>query len=161
MSLSIFGKVMGSDAAKLAASLASIASATAVTVAVDQLEVEDREGLEESDHLKGPGVFFVVTGDSAQLWIDAMTRVRQVVGTADCEPDQLPDGAMKAFLATQLGQFCSQVLGSGTAVGIALVDGGIEQLFVASRETCLRRVACDVVRTWDQSPNRLYVAGSV
>jgi hypothetical protein len=53
------------------------------------------------------------------------------------------------------------VLGSGTAVGIALVDGGIEQLFVASRETCLRRVACDVVRTWDQSPNRLYVAGSV
>jgi hypothetical protein len=166
MSLSIFGKIMGRDSARLAAVLSSIASANAVAVALDLLGDEDREALEEAEDLKGPGIFFAFStadgaGDAAQLWIDAMTRVRQHLGTGACEPDQLPDEVMADFLTTRLGQVCSEVLACGTAAGIALVDGGVDQVFVASREACLRRVACDVVRTWDQSPNRLYIVGSV
>ena len=165
MSLNIIGKVMGSDAARLASALSSIAAANAVAVALDQLDIEDRVALEESGYLKGPGVFFAFStendaGDAAQLWIDAMTRVRQHVGTGACEPDQLPGRVMDEFSATRLGRVCSEVLSCGMAAGIALVDGGIDQVFVASREACLRRVACDVVRAWDQSPNRLYVAAA-
>jgi hypothetical protein len=86
-----------------------------------------------------------------------MIRIRQHVEPTDCAPERLPSSLFADFIATALGRISSSVLSAGTAAGIALVDGGIEQLFIGSRSACLRQMICDVAQTWDQSPNRLYV----
>jgi hypothetical protein len=162
MSLHIFGKVLGTNSVSLAAQLAAHGKRNAVSIALDRVDVEDRMVLEESEHLRGPGVLFSVSeiddsSDAAQLWIDATARVRRVAGGADCDPSGLSGDALAEFTSTQLGQVCDGVLGMGIASGITLVDGGIEDFFVGSHEACLRRIACDVFRPWDMSPNRLYI----
>jgi hypothetical protein len=158
----MFGKVVGSDRSQLESLLASVAALSAVELVVDQLDADDRQAVEESEHLRGPGVFFAFSaspgaGEATQLWIDAMNRIRQHVEPTDCAPERLPSGLFADFIATALGRISSSVLSTGTAAGIALVDGGIEQLFIGSRSACLRQMICDVAQTWDQSPNRLYV----
>jgi uncharacterized protein (DUF2342 family) len=162
MSLYMFGKIVGPDRAQLESLLASVAGFSAVELVLDRLDAEDRQAVEASGHLRGPGVFFTFNtslgaAEATQLWIDAMNRIRQHVEPMDCAPERLPSGLFAAFTATTLGRIGSSVLGAGTAAGIALVDGGIEQSFVGSRSACLRQMICDVARTWDQSPNRLYV----
>jgi hypothetical protein len=162
MSLYIFGKVLGTNAVNLATELAALGKRSGVAMTLDRVDVEDRTVLEESEDLRGPGVFFTVgemdsSGDATQLWVDAMVRVRQIAGSADCEPERLGDDVLAEFTLTQLGQVCNGVLGMGTAGAITLVDGGIEELFVESQGACLRRIACDVFRPWDMSPNRLYI----
>jgi hypothetical protein len=162
MSLDILGKVAGADRAAITTVLRSIASVSAVELALDSLDVEDQQALEESDLLRGTGVFFAISArgrssDATQLWIDAMVRVQQHATSGDCDPDRLPPELLDDFKKTELGRFCSQLLGRGTAEGIALLDGGIEEIFESSSEGCLRRMICDVTRPWDQSPNRLYV----
>jgi hypothetical protein len=117
-------------------------------------------------YLQGEGVFFEVStpghpGDAARLWNDAMACIRRHLPDGECEPTQLSSRLLSDFSATPLGRVCSGVFGIGSAAGIALVDGGIEQEFVAPYETCLRRIICDVAQPWDQSPNRLYVCRTV
>jgi hypothetical protein len=162
MSLYMFGKIVGKDRAQLESLLASVAALSAVELVVDQLDADDRQAVEESAHLRGPGVFFAFNtspgaGEATQLWIDAMNRIRQHVQPMDCAPERLPSGLFADFTTTALGRISSSILAAGTAAGIALVDGGIEELFVGSRSACLRQMICDVAQTWDQSPNRLYV----
>ena len=162
MSLYMFGKIVGRDRAQLESLLASVAALSAVELVVDQLDAEDRQAVEESEHLRAPGVFFAFNtspgaGEATQLWIDAMNRIRQHVQSMDCAPERLPRDVFADFTTTALGRISSSVLAAGTAAGVALVDGGIEQLFVGSRSACLRQMICDVAQTWDQSPNRLYV----
>lgn len=162
MSLYMFGKVVGRDRSQIESLLTSVADFSAVELVVDQLDAEDRQAVEESEHLRGPGVFFTFStspgaGEATQLWIDAMNRIRQHVQPMDCVPERLPSGLFADFTTSPLGRISSSVLSAGTAAGIALVDGGIEQLFIGSRGACLRQMICDVAKTWDQSPNRLYV----
>jgi len=163
MSLNVFGKVVGSDPARLASMLRSIAESGGVRLALDDLDAEDRAAIERSQRLRRPGVFFTICalgysgGDVAQLWIDAMGTVRRLIASEGCDPKSISIDVVHEFGATRLGRLCGDVLRVGAAAGIALVDGGIEQEFVDSHEMCMRQLTCDVFRTWDQSPNRIYV----
>lgn len=163
MSLNVFGKVVGSDPARLASMLRDMAESGGVRLALNDLDVEDKAAIERSQHLRRPGVFFTICAlgssgeDVARLWLDAMGTVRQFITSDGCDPKFISIDVVHAFAATQLGRLCGDVLRVGAAAGIALVDGGIEQEFFASHEMCMRQLTCDVFRTWDQSPNRIYV----
>lgn len=95
--------------------------------------------------------------DATTLWIEAMKTVRDLLALRAHQPELLRDASCQPFRDTRLGRICEGVLGLEQASRIALVDGGIEEAFQGSLESCLTQIAVDVGRPWDQSPNRLYV----
>jgi hypothetical protein len=156
MSLYAFGKVVSSYAAEVAAALGSVAISTGARIQSELIDPDDEIALEAFPSLRGAGVAFaIVSGaaesDATRLWIDAMTKMRS--GSEDAAPSD----TLAQFRRTQLGEICFKVLGLGDAAGLALVDGGIEDVFEATLERCMERIARDVISPWDQSPNRLYV----
>jgi len=162
MTLSVFGKVVGSESERLVAALRSVCEFEGVELTLDQLGPDDREQLEACKQLEGEGVFFEVSrpgdpGNASKFWSDAMVCVQQHLPSWECDPAEISSRMFSDFFATTLGRVCSGVLGIGSVAGIALVEGGIEREFVAPYDTCLRRIICDVAKPWDLSPNRVYV----
>lgn len=153
---------MGTDSSRLASELEALAVLSGAELTIGELDVEDKQALEESKDLRGTGVFFAISakggsGGGTPLWIEAMKKIRHRLGQAECKVSSVTDALLSDFTATPLGRICRGVLLCGHAGGIALVDGGIEEVFVGSTEVCLARMVCDVAGPWDQSPNRLYV----
>jgi hypothetical protein len=144
---------MGDESAQLVSTLKSVCEFDGVQLDIDKLGTDDREALEESEYLRGPGVFFEIseprhTGDASRLWNEAMVSIRQYLTTGECDAARLPNGLLRDLSTTALGRASTGVLGTGSTAGIALVEGGIEEIFVAPHETCLRRIVCDVAKPW-------------
>jgi len=161
MSLDAFGKVITDDANRVARELVSLGKSTSTVVSLGNVDDEDHAIMREVECLDRPGVLFSVCssrGDpcACGLWGEAFDSLRMVHEPA-CEPENLPEVVLRAFLDSRLGRVCAGILESGIAAAVALVDGPIECTFQGTLDECLRRMAADVLRPWDQSPNRLYV----
>jgi len=116
--------------------------------------------MQQAPALAGDGIVFSVYSslgatDATQLWLEA-TEI--LSGLNDTNGMSAPT----AFLVdTRLGRLCTRLFALRGAVGLALVDGGVEEVFEGSARRCLDQIAVDVRRPWDQSPNRLYVSRGV
>jgi len=146
----------------LAERLSALGPAVSVTVSVGEMEPEDHETIKEVDGLGQSGVVFsILSGpgdaDATALWIEAQQTMQQTESLVADESRNLEVTIYDAFRQTRLGRICSGVLSLGKVAAVALVDGGVEQVFEGALERCLRQMASDVCRPWDQAPNRLYV----
>jgi hypothetical protein len=162
MSLYMLGKIIDADVTSVRRQLVAIAADISVRAEIDDLDPEDRSVLAHPNALRSAGLHFSIYSgteetDATQLWIEAMAGVRAVTTQECVDVDEVSDAALFAFLRSRLGRLSQALLQLGSAVGIALVDGGVDSFYENSAHACLRRIACDVTKTWDQSSNRLYV----
>lgn len=156
MSLYAFGKVVGRSNADLIRSLKRVADTNVCGIAVSSVDREDLDVIESVDCLGTNGVTFNITStpgdsDATRLWLDAMEKLAKYVAQGT------PRSLLQDFVATRLGVVSTQIFELGEAVGVALVDGGIEEVFQGTTQECLSQMAEDVQKPWDQSANRLYV----
>lgn len=156
MSLYGFGKVVGGEWSELASRLIDAGESSSVVVAIGSVDDDDADVIARAECLSPPGVLFSIFAapgatDATSLWIEAMKALQEG------KSQDMGGAVLEDFLGTRLGQVCSRVLGLGEVAAVSLVDGGIEDVFEGTLESCLRRMATDVCRPWDQSPNRLYI----
>jgi hypothetical protein len=162
MSLYALGKIIASNHPLVVAALRSLAEKSSTHISVGAVDNEDNEAMNQAKVLRNVGVTFsicssVADTDATTLWLEASTKLRADASLTEHSSATEQEGAIQALLATRLGHVCSGLLDCGEVSAIALVDGGIEEIFEGTREQCLSRIAQDVRRTWDQSPNRLYL----
>jgi hypothetical protein len=144
MSLDGFGKLIcpRSECGQLQARLAQRVEKHGAVLAVDVLDEDDRDSLDSVSELEGDGLYFALYSspgatDATALWIEAMKN--RVDSRLACLARLLIDNP--------------ECVGGG----LALVDGGIDEVLLVQPEDCVAAILADTSVPWDQGPNRLYV----
>jgi hypothetical protein len=171
MSLYAFGKLRTlSSEAIIEAELERIGMLCNVVLRSNGLDVEDVAAIESFGQFHGGGIYYWLGSSSdpteaTELWIEAMVAVRASLGDNDNVVREIlagrqsaPEAAVSSFGQTRLGMCCLSLMKLTSGGGsVALVDGGIESSFVGEQADCVGRLCVDVIRPWDQCPNRLYI----
>jgi hypothetical protein len=162
MSVYAFGKLIDPDLSALEPALLSAARSSKAVIRVGVIDEDDDEAMSRVQSLSRTGLVFSIGSgpeehDVVVLWNEAMKALRYASSSAVEDPDELSQETFHCFLQTRLGSLCDGVLRLGEVAAVALVDGGIEQVFEGQLEQCLRQMAVDVRHPWDQSKNRLYL----
>jgi hypothetical protein len=165
MSLYAYGKLVTPTPSEVRRLLREVEEETSVALAESTLDEEDVEVLHSVPELRGPGLFFSVSdertaADVTALWIEAMEAMRAADVKGARNSTAVIASNTATFTGTRLGALCSRLLQTplASASGLALVDGGVEDVFVGSAEDCLQAIASEVIRPWHAMSNRLYVA---
>jgi hypothetical protein len=164
MSFYAYGKLVTPTPSEVRKFLREVEEETGVALTESALDEGDVEELDSVPELRGLGLFFSASdepgsADATGLWDEAMEAMRaadveEALGSGDVT---IPNTV--AFTRTRLGTLCRRLLQTplASACGLALVDGGIDEVFVGSADDCLQAITAESIRPWHATSNRLYV----
>lgn len=173
MSLYIFGKLVPSITNHaLGNKLLSLAESARIPVKPNEIDEADLEELMTVAVLTVPGVAFTVRSDdlsrdATMLWLEVTRAVVHASRSEGISLDEVralweervPKKLYDTVMNSRLGHLVSEIIMLRDVVvgGLALVDGGIDEVYEADAIDCRDRIMRSLVLTWDASPNALYV----